>query len=120
MTILNFPIDSDCLHGGVSEHHKHHHFNLKHTATSKRYTITDDNEHQQTSNANNNTAGSQAMNNDDLDNILNESLCEAGSDEEGHDELVNSDPEADQIPENNLATDIGPNALSRALPHSLH
>lgn len=90
------------MQGGVSEHHKHHHFNLKHTATSKRYTITDDDEQQHTTNANNNNATGASLNNDDLDNILNESLCEAGSDEEEHEELVNSDPEADQIPHNNI------------------
>lgn len=116
MTISNFQLNLDCLHGGVSEHHKHHHFNLKHTATSKRYTITDDNEQQHTNNI---TAASHAMNNDHLDNILNESLCEAGSDEEGHEDLVNSDPEADQMPQTNLTTDIRPTTLSRAPPHSL-
>lgn len=60
------------------------------------------------------------LNEDDLDNILNESLVDdhwQPDDEDEHEELVNSDPEADQIP---FISETATRALSRALPHSLH
>lgn len=59
------------------------------------------------------------LNEDDLDNILNESLVEDWhpDNEEDHEELVNSDPEADQIP---FISETATRALSRALPHTLH
>lgn len=92
------------MYGGISEHHKHHHnyYNLKHTATSKRYHGTTDDHHTNID--------------DDLENLLNESLADDWQVND-HDELVNSDPEADQAP---FISDNATRALSRALPHSLY
>lgn len=88
-----------------------------HTATTKRITATGDEHDQQ----------AQLLMHDqsDIDNEFNESLNEEwqpddydrqGEDDE-EEELVNSEPEADQMP---LMVGTTAKAITRVLPHSLY